>query len=134
MLSLHSLRRKKNQKNRCLADFVTVCVMSPSQIIADVNPEEPEAADSPHCNPIDGEESAEERNYNVYHCQACAVVEHTIGLLKGRWRCLACLDASGGKLSYRPEKSQEQSLFDRHEFELELDLVQRFERGFSQRA
>ncbi|KAK1889428.1 putative nuclease HARBI1 [Dissostichus eleginoides] len=33
--------------------------------------------------------------------QARAVVERTIGLLKGRWRCL---DATGGKLSYKPDK------------------------------
>ena len=29
------------------------------------------------------------------------MVERTIGLLKGRWRCL---DATGGKLSYKPDK------------------------------
>ncbi|XP_061074476.1 putative nuclease HARBI1 isoform X1 [Conger conger] len=45
--------------------------------------------------------SAEERNYNMRHSQARAVVERTIGLFKGRWRCL---DATGGKLLYKPEK------------------------------
>lgn len=46
--------------------------------------------------PFPNPQSAEERNYNVRHSQARAVVERTIGLLKGRWRCL---DATGGKLS-----------------------------------
>ena len=32
-----------------------VCVVSPGQVIADVNPEEPEAADSLHRSPVDGE-------------------------------------------------------------------------------
>ncbi|KAJ8245731.1 hypothetical protein COCON_G00235370, partial [Conger conger] len=31
--------------------------------------------------------SAEERNYNMRHSQARAVVERTIGLFKGRWPC-----------------------------------------------
>ena len=35
------------------------------------------------------------------HNQAHTVVERTIGLLKGRWRCL---DSTGGTLSYKPEK------------------------------
>ncbi|KAJ8010064.1 hypothetical protein DPEC_G00071100 [Dallia pectoralis] len=47
-------------------------------------------------------ESAEERHYNMCHSQACAIVEHTIGLFKGRWRCL---DSSGGRLMYTPEKT-----------------------------
>ncbi len=35
------------------------------------------------------------------HACARSVVERTIGLLKGRWRCL---DASGGRLLYDPGK------------------------------
>ncbi|XP_061074477.1 putative nuclease HARBI1 isoform X2 [Conger conger] len=51
--------------------------------------------------PFPNPQSAEERNYNMRHSQARAVVERTIGLFKGRWRCL---DATGGKLLYKPEK------------------------------
>ena len=35
------------------------------------------------------------------HQSTCAVVVHTIGLLKARWMCL---DIAGGKLLYSPEK------------------------------
>ncbi|KAJ4940577.1 hypothetical protein JOQ06_026874 [Pogonophryne albipinna] len=52
-------------------------------------------------NPFHNPQNAEERQYNVRHSQARAVVERTIGLLKGRWRCL---DATGGKLCYKPDK------------------------------
>ncbi|KAJ8335832.1 hypothetical protein SKAU_G00391740 [Synaphobranchus kaupii] len=45
--------------------------------------------------------TAEELRYNLAHGRTRSVVERTIGLLKGRWRCL---DASGGKLLYKPEK------------------------------
>ncbi|KAJ8369796.1 hypothetical protein SKAU_G00098240 [Synaphobranchus kaupii] len=48
----------------------------------------------------DGWLLAEELRYNLAHGRTRSVVEHTIGL-KGRWRCL---DASGGKLLYKPEK------------------------------
>ncbi|XP_056263474.1 putative nuclease HARBI1 [Pseudoliparis swirei] len=51
--------------------------------------------------PFNNPQSAEERNYNTRHSQARAVVERSIGLLKGRWRCL---DATGGKLCYKPDK------------------------------
>ncbi|KAK1906710.1 putative nuclease HARBI1, partial [Dissostichus eleginoides] len=51
--------------------------------------------------PFHNPQSAEERQFNARHSQARAVVERTIGLLKGRWRCL---DAIGGKLSYKPDK------------------------------
>ncbi|KAJ8348787.1 hypothetical protein SKAU_G00273760 [Synaphobranchus kaupii] len=49
----------------------------------------------------DGWLLAEELRYNLAHGRTRSVVERTIGLLKGRWRCL---DASGGKLLYKPEK------------------------------
>ncbi|KAJ8364596.1 hypothetical protein SKAU_G00078220 [Synaphobranchus kaupii] len=49
----------------------------------------------------DGWLLAEEQRYNLAHSRTRSVVERTIGLLKGRWRCL---DASGGKLLYKPEK------------------------------
>ncbi|XP_045563101.1 putative nuclease HARBI1 [Salmo salar] len=39
--------------------------------------------------------------YNLTHCRTRPVVDRIIGLLKGRW---LCLDASGGKLLYKPEK------------------------------
>ncbi|KAJ8002302.1 hypothetical protein DPEC_G00178470 [Dallia pectoralis] len=52
---------------------------------------------TPFLNP----QSAEERHYNMCHSQACAIVERTIELFKGRWRCL---DSSGGRLMYTPEK------------------------------
>ncbi|KAJ8341921.1 hypothetical protein SKAU_G00342120 [Synaphobranchus kaupii] len=51
---------------------------------------------TPFANP----RTAEELRYNLAHGRTRSVVEHTIGL-KGRWRCL---DASGGKLLYKPEK------------------------------
>ncbi|KAL7825854.1 hypothetical protein SRHO_G00335920 [Serrasalmus rhombeus] len=41
----------------------------------------------------------EERRYNDVHTLTRSVVERSIGLLKGRWRCL---DASGGRLLYNP--------------------------------
>ncbi|KAJ8381024.1 hypothetical protein SKAU_G00018020 [Synaphobranchus kaupii] len=49
----------------------------------------------------DGWLLAEELRYNLAHGRTRSVVERTIGLLKGRWRCL---DASGEKLLYKPEK------------------------------
>ncbi|KAJ8381695.1 hypothetical protein SKAU_G00024730 [Synaphobranchus kaupii] len=52
---------------------------------------------TPFANP----RTAEELRYNLAHGRTRSVVERTIGLLKGRWRCL---DASGGKLLYKPEK------------------------------
>ncbi|XP_046874255.1 putative nuclease HARBI1 [Hypomesus transpacificus] len=52
---------------------------------------------TPFANP----QSAEERQYNISHTQTRSVVERTIGLFKGRWRCL---DRTGGMLLYRPEK------------------------------
>uniref|UniRef100_A0AAR2IZC1 DDE Tnp4 domain-containing protein n=1 Tax=Pygocentrus nattereri TaxID=42514 RepID=A0AAR2IZC1_PYGNA len=51
--------------------------------------------------PFPNPQSTEERRYNDVHTLTCSVVERTIGLLKGRWRCL---DASGGRLLYNPEK------------------------------
>lgn len=51
--------------------------------------------------PFPNPQTPEQRAYNQRHSQARAVVERTIGLLKGRWRCL---DATGGALCYRPEK------------------------------
>ena len=35
------------------------------------------------------------------HSRARTIVERTIGLFKGRWRCLDC---TGGRLLYTPEK------------------------------
>lgn len=52
---------------------------------------------TPFLNP----HSAEERHYNMCHSRARAIVERTIGLFKGRWRCLDC---TGGRLLYTPEK------------------------------
>uniref|UniRef100_A0AAR2LKZ6 Putative nuclease HARBI1 n=1 Tax=Pygocentrus nattereri TaxID=42514 RepID=A0AAR2LKZ6_PYGNA len=51
--------------------------------------------------PFPNPQSTEERRYNDVHTLTRSVVERTIGLLKGRWRCL---DASGGRLLYNPEK------------------------------
>lgn len=39
--------------------------------------------------------------YNHVYAHTHAVIERTIGLLKGRWMCL---DTTGGKLLYTPEK------------------------------
>uniref|UniRef100_A0AAR2LUK6 Putative nuclease HARBI1 n=1 Tax=Pygocentrus nattereri TaxID=42514 RepID=A0AAR2LUK6_PYGNA len=51
--------------------------------------------------PFPNPQSTEERRYSDVHTLTRSVVERTIGLLKGRWRCL---DASGGRLLYNPEK------------------------------
>lgn len=51
--------------------------------------------------PIAHTETAEEAHFNTAHARARSVVERSIGMLKGRWRCL---DASGGRLLYDPEK------------------------------
>jgi len=32
-----------------------------------------------------------QQNYNYKHSVTRVVIEHTFGLLKGRWRCLLCL-------------------------------------------
>src|SRR4029434_9171304 len=40
-------------------------------------------------------------HFNTAHARARSVVEHSIGVLKGRWRCL---DASGGRLLYDSKK------------------------------
>lgn len=46
-------------------------------------------------------QTPKEAHFNTAHAGARSVVERTIGMLKGRWRCL---DASGGKLLYEPQK------------------------------
>ncbi|KAI2662174.1 hypothetical protein H4Q32_000957 [Labeo rohita] len=51
--------------------------------------------------PIAHTETAEEAHFNTVHARARSVVERSIGMLKGRWRCL---DASGERLLYDPEK------------------------------
>ncbi|KAL2082806.1 hypothetical protein ACEWY4_022624 [Coilia grayii] len=51
--------------------------------------------------PIAHTETAEEAHFNTAHARAQSVVERSIGMLKGRWRCL---DASRGRLLYDPEK------------------------------
>uniref|UniRef100_A0A3B4Z6Y5 DDE Tnp4 domain-containing protein n=1 Tax=Stegastes partitus TaxID=144197 RepID=A0A3B4Z6Y5_9TELE len=43
----------------------------------------------------------QEQDYNLAHARSRAMVEHAIGLLKGRWLCLS---SAGGTLQYRPEK------------------------------
>lgn len=53
--------------------------------------------------PFPNPQSAEEKHYYVRHSQACAIMESTIGLFKGRWRCL---DYTGGRLLYTSEKCQ----------------------------
>uniref|UniRef100_A0A8C7MNB8 DDE Tnp4 domain-containing protein n=1 Tax=Oncorhynchus kisutch TaxID=8019 RepID=A0A8C7MNB8_ONCKI len=45
--------------------------------------------------------SRKEMHYNLTHGRTRLVVERHLGLLKGRWHCL---DASGGKRLYKPEK------------------------------
>ena len=51
--------------------------------------------------PIALTETAEEAHFNTAHALVRSVVERSIGMLKGRWRCL---DASGGRLLYDPKK------------------------------
>ncbi|XP_062295779.1 putative nuclease HARBI1 [Scomber scombrus] len=52
--------------------------------------------------PLANPQSRQEHSYNRRHTVTRAMVERTIGVLKARWRCL---DTSGGKLLYTPEKS-----------------------------
>ncbi|XP_062300173.1 putative nuclease HARBI1 [Scomber scombrus] len=52
--------------------------------------------------PLANPQSRQEHSYNRRHTVTLPVVERTIGVLKARWRCL---DTSGGKLLYTPEKS-----------------------------
>lgn len=51
--------------------------------------------------PLTRPQTEQERCYNEKHCRTRSVVERTIGLLKGRWRCL---DRSGGTVLYSPTK------------------------------
>jgi len=51
--------------------------------------------------PLTNPQTDQERRYNDLHSHSRSVVERTIGLLKGRWRCL---DRTGGMLLYSPEK------------------------------
>lgn len=51
--------------------------------------------------PLTNPTTQQERNYNRAHARTRAIVERTIGLLKGRWLCLS---GTGGTLQYRPEK------------------------------
>lgn len=51
--------------------------------------------------PVAHPQTAEEAHFNTTHARARSVVERSIGMLKGRWRCL---DGSGGRLLYDPEK------------------------------
>ncbi|RXN19425.1 hypothetical protein ROHU_007292 [Labeo rohita] len=51
--------------------------------------------------PLTRPQTEQERRYNEKHCRTRSVVERTIGLLKGRWRCL---DTSGGTVLYSPTK------------------------------
>ncbi len=50
---LQSIAEEEEQLSRCLCDDVSV--VSPGQVLADVDPREPEAADSLHRSAIDGE-------------------------------------------------------------------------------
>ena len=43
--------------------------MKPSEGLADVKPEEPEAADSLHCSPIDGDRCISSLSFPVFHNQ-----------------------------------------------------------------
>lgn len=51
--------------------------------------------------PIAHPQTVEEAHYNTVLACVRSVVECTIGILKGRWRCL---DASGQRLIYEPGK------------------------------
>lgn len=51
--------------------------------------------------PLNRPQTEQELRYNEKHCQTHSVVERTIGLLKGGWRCL---DRSGGTVLYSPTK------------------------------
>ena len=52
--------------------------------------------------PLYTPQTRQERAYNASHVPTRAIVERTIGRLKGRWMCLDA--AGGGKLLYKPEK------------------------------
>ena len=51
--------------------------------------------------PLYTPQTKQDRAYNTSHVATRAIVERTIGRLKGRW---LCLDTAGGKLVYKPEK------------------------------
>ena len=51
--------------------------------------------------PLYTPQTQQERAYNESHVATRAIVERTIGRLKGRW---LCLDTAGGKLLYKPQK------------------------------
>ncbi|XP_030004247.1 putative nuclease HARBI1 [Sphaeramia orbicularis] len=51
--------------------------------------------------PLTNPQTDQERRYNDVHSRTQSVVERTIGMQKGRWRCL---DLTRGVLLYRPEK------------------------------
>ncbi|XP_067903407.1 putative nuclease HARBI1 isoform X2 [Heterodontus francisci] len=51
--------------------------------------------------PVRHPQSAAEKRYNEAHASTRAIIKHTIGLLKMRFRCL---DRSGGALQYAPQR------------------------------